>query len=59
MAVEARKHVAPRKYTDSCRNDRGDVTGVPSYASEEGGWDVPFLAGTAGGLLIIRVNGPS
>jgi hypothetical protein len=37
MAVDANKQALPRKYMESWRSERGDVTGVPSYTLSAGG----------------------
>jgi hypothetical protein len=50
IAVDASKQALPRKYIESWRNDRADVTGVPSYALSAGRGG---LTGEAVGRLII------
>lgn len=56
MAVEARKQVAPKKNTDSCRNDRAEVMGVLSYA-DSGGGRAGGLLGGAGDRVMIWAMG--
>jgi hypothetical protein len=56
IAVDARRQAPPRKYTESCRSERGDVTGVPSYALSAGGREGGFT-GAAVGRPIMRKIG--
>lgn len=53
IAVDASRQALPRKNIDNCRSERGDVTGVPSYAVSDGGRG-GGLTGAAVGRAIIR-----
>ena len=56
IAVVASRQALPTKYMESCRSERGDVTGVPVYALSAGGGE-GGLTGAAVGRVMIRKIG--